>query len=562
MKSIRIYIPVILLFTWSIYAQTIHDAAESGNLDLVKKIVKENLQLLNDNTGAEGRYPLHCAIRGKQVEVAKWLIEQGADIEAKTINGSSALSYAAYWGMTDIVLQLIDKGAKLKDDVTNSGFTPLQMAVMQNNIDITKILLDKGTDINSKGGIPALLLAVRREDLSMVELLLDAGADPNTRNPNSNSTPILSAVASGNVNLIKLLLAAGADVSLTNNQGKSAIRIASEYGQVNAVQYLLNNKNIDVNETDTSHGQTPLHAASICGSAGIVKLLLTYNADINAKGNAGNTPLYYAVKYGHKNVADLLIAAGAEAKNLSENYGYTNILRKSINNGEAYIWYLGHCGFAVKTKTKLLIFDYWNYDIDPAEPLLANGHVIPGEMAGLDVCVFVSHAHHDHFDKTILEWEKSLSNIKYIFGWDEYDNKYANFSWTRGTKIIDDVEITYIPSDLEEEGAFFVAVDGLRIYHGGDYFYREVDSGNLQFLSDKYGKADIVFVECGFEHIAENSISILNPSIMFPMHWRHSEMRYKTFADKVKDKYSNTRFICAENRGDNYFYSFGKINSN
>ncbi len=561
MKTANRILIIFTLLSLPIFcpAQTIHEAAESGNFELVKKLVAQNSDRLNSTDGPQGRTPLHCAIRGKKYEIAMWLIDLGADVNAKDQNGASVLNYASYWGLKDIVILLMNKGAVVKEDISKYKYTPLQMAVMGNNVDIAKILIDNGVVANSEAGVPSILIATGRQYLEMTKLLLDSGADPNTRHPLNNNTSLHSAAAAGNVELIKLFLSAGADVSLKNNQGKSALRIATDCGQINAFDSLLNPKNIDINETDTEFGMTLLHAAAICGSTGIIQLLIRRGANVSAKDYAGNTPLYYAAKYGHKSSADLLVSAGASSDKLIENYGYSKVLHNELKDREAHIWYLGHCGWAVKTRTKLLIFDYWNYDVEPTEPVLANGHINTEEISGLDVYVFVSHAHYDHFDKIILEWEKSVPEIKYIFGWDEYEDKYTNFNWTRGTKIIDDVEITYINSDLDKEGAFFVSVDGLKIYHGGDYYFSETDSGNLKFLEDNYVKADIAFIECGFENIAETTIYALNPSVMFSMHFRHAEQRYKDFASKVGNKYPGTQFISTENRGDNFHYHNGKM---
>lgn len=70
---------------------------------------------------------------------------------------------------------------------------------------------------------------------------------------------------------------------------------------------------------------------------------------------------------------------------------------------------------------------------------------------------------------------------------------------------------------------------------------------------------DISFVECGFEYIAEETITTLNLSVMFPMHFCHNENRYKIFATKMKGKYPDMQFVCSENRGDNFFYKNGIV---
>jgi hypothetical protein len=89
--------------------------------------------------------------------------------------------------------------------------------------------------------------------------------------------------------------------------------------------------------------------------------------------------------------------------------------------GNASVWYLGHCGFAVRTSNHLLIFDYQESrdgqqpKSRPTKLSLENGWVNPEEIKDLAVGVFVSHSHNDHFDPVILERKKSIPDIQYFF---------------------------------------------------------------------------------------------------------------------------------------------------
>ena len=64
-------------------------------------------------------------------------------------------------------------------------------------------------------------------------------------------------------------------------------------------------------------GFTPLHWAASSGHKDVAELLLAHGADVNAKNNNGSTPLHFAAALGHKDVAELLLAHGADvnAKN-------------------------------------------------------------------------------------------------------------------------------------------------------------------------------------------------------------------------------------------------------
>lgn len=115
-----------------------------------------------------------------------------------------------------------------------------------------------------------------------------------------------------------------------------------------------------------------------------------------------------------------------EAHSTGKEYTDNSLLNEDIREGEAYVWYLGHSGWAVKTKNHLLIFDYSPMGSRPAEPSISNGNIVPFEIKDQKVFAFVSHAHADHYDPEIFNWEKSAKNITYIFGWELRENRKSN----------------------------------------------------------------------------------------------------------------------------------------
>ena len=95
------------------------------------------------------------------------------------------------------------------------------------------------------------------------------------------------------------------------------------------------------------------------------------------------------------------LVADDETKSAKMVQGRTGTPANSVQDlgeGDARIWYLGHCGWAVKTRSRVLIFDYWEREAVRGDPSLANGKVDPAELRDLDVYVFVSHSHGDHYE--------------------------------------------------------------------------------------------------------------------------------------------------------------------
>ena len=97
-----------------------------------------------------------------------------------------------------------------------------------------------------------------------------------------------------------------------------SIHKAAQVGNIEAVkQHLDAGAEVDAKEID---GLTPLHVAAGSGQKEIAELLIAEGADVNAKDTKfGGTPLYFAANGGHKEIAELLIANGADVNAKSES---------------------------------------------------------------------------------------------------------------------------------------------------------------------------------------------------------------------------------------------------
>ena len=162
-------------------------------------------------------------------------------------------------------------------------------------------------------------------------------------------------------------------------------------------------KGADLGTIDLRTGKTALHEAALRGYSGTGETLLARGIEKNARDKNGHTALSYALKYGNKTAADVLRKNGVEDIPWESNLDDSASLGKPLKKGEAFIWYLRHSGWAIKTKSALLVFDYWDNDPAPDEKLLANGHIRPEELKDYPVYVFASHDHGDHSNNTLEE---------------------------------------------------------------------------------------------------------------------------------------------------------------
>jgi len=184
----------------------------------------------------------------------------------------------------------------------------LIVASKEGNIEIVKLLLDKGANVNAKDKRDgtALMIACVKGYQTIVELLLDnKGADVNAKN-NKGDNALMFTSMTGYQTIVELLLDKGADVNVTNQAGETALIAASKEGNIEIVKLLLNRyANVDAKDKD---GLTALMFASMTGYQTIVELLLDKGADVNAKNNKGDNALMIARKNGNETIEKILIS--------------------------------------------------------------------------------------------------------------------------------------------------------------------------------------------------------------------------------------------------------------
>ncbi|MCX5921722.1 MAG: ankyrin repeat domain-containing protein [Candidatus Dependentiae bacterium] len=107
--------------------------------------------------------------------------------------------------------------------------TSLLSAVFYNNIEMIKLLIALGADVNVAGenDVAPLFFASANNNIEAVRLFLSLGADVNKSN-NKGQTPLLIACISNNIAIVKALLAAGADANVMDNNGNTPLSIATE----------------------------------------------------------------------------------------------------------------------------------------------------------------------------------------------------------------------------------------------------------------------------------------------------------------------------------------------
>lgn len=253
------------------------------------------------------------------------------------------LVQAAWKGDITQVTKLLDKGVnvdtvwclkgpdkliKANEECSQySDNTPLTAASYKGHLQIVLLLLNRGAKVNISPSYKgeAIHYAVRGGNIAIVSLLLDRGASVNAR-ASYGDTPLSDAVAPStnqgvlSLPIVSLLLECGADVNTYKNNGWTILHGAAFESNLLILSLLLKNKP-NINARDRN-GQTPLYAAVVKGNASIVSFLIDSGADINAKDENDNTILHHAINQKKASVVSLLIDRGAEI-NIKNKEGKT-----------------------------------------------------------------------------------------------------------------------------------------------------------------------------------------------------------------------------------------------
>lgn len=126
----------------------------------------------------------------------------------------------------------------------NLGYTPLLLAVRNNNYTFVNLLLEFMADPNTisdeiSGSETTLTIAAENNYYDIASVLLDYGANPNEKNKLGYG-PLHLAAKNGHLNMILLLITRGADPNLRDSFGNNAAYLAKKNGHMELLQFLPN----------------------------------------------------------------------------------------------------------------------------------------------------------------------------------------------------------------------------------------------------------------------------------------------------------------------------------
>lgn len=269
----------------------------TGCLEVVSHLVLAGAEV--DALSAFGDTALMCAARGGQSDVVEYLLKCGANIHCVNVQGMGIVSAATSYGHLCVLYKLLELGHVLFEIEGNfAECSQVKMAANCGRVDILEFLLGNGYSDQDNGAL--LVNAASRGDLDVVQVLVRHGVDVNSRFEEKSA--LYKAASGGEFEVVRLLLDNGAD------DIRSAVAVACISGHLEVAK-LLFSRGASIRR---SLRRDLMYEVCLKGWLEMAKLLVSHGVKVSAKMSDDSTLLHAASMSGSVELLAYLLDQGLD----------------------------------------------------------------------------------------------------------------------------------------------------------------------------------------------------------------------------------------------------------
>ncbi len=248
---------------------------------------------------------------------------------------------------------------------------------------------------------------------------------------------------------------------------------------------------------------------------------------------------------------------------------------------KATVWFLDHSGFAVRTAKHFLVFDCRTDDPAPGGAKgLAAGVIDFSEIRDLQVVVFVSHGHGDHFNPALLrKWRKECPTAVFVMP-KGLAGMSRGLAQDLGARLVEAESArietvggaTFLPITATDDGlGYLVKVEGVALFHSGDHalWAKELTAafeGEIGKVKE-HGPVDIAFLALHSDHPNMDFVfrgavwaaDALKPAAVVPMHLFGKLGEGDKFAKIMKERNCHVPCVVPKARGQRFEFDSGVL---
>jgi len=294
--------------------EEITKAIISNRPDVLTTLIDNNnaYEFINETVNATGKNSdrltitssttmsiIHMCALNESTECLEYLLQFPCfTVEAYTPSLLQPLHFAILGEAVECVSTLLYRGADPNFEPLNTRLTPLFLAAHVGSPLIANMLFDYGATLSiPKAGTDSPIYeAIRCGHFECFEVLMNRGLMKNTSFAHQGYSIIMCSIANGLYDAVPILIQQGVSVNTVSPQGNTALSLACRTKEISLIKCIMDAPGFNIGVFGAG-GYYAIHwAASTC-SPEIVKIVISYGADVKAEGTCHRTAMYSALKF-------------------------------------------------------------------------------------------------------------------------------------------------------------------------------------------------------------------------------------------------------------------------